>query len=230
MNVLNTSGIRIGASLTCADLAELGDELQRLEQAGIDYLHYDVIDGRFNDTFMLGVPTLKSIRGRTSLPIEVHLAVYKPERYLRQFVDAGADYISVHPEGNDCIEQVVRQIADAGAGPVLALRAETGAGGFPVDILEQVHWVVKLTVNPGYSGQKIQPGALHHLEELHGLIRSRGLETPVAADGNIHPGTIPEAVRAGASLLVGGTSGLFRKDLPLKEARGMMLKAAGSVI
>jgi ribulose-phosphate 3-epimerase len=218
--------VAVGASVSCADLTDLRGELERLEEAGIDYLHYDVIDGRFNDTFILGVPTLAAVRRRTSLPIEVHLAVYEPERYLDQFIDAGADYLAVHPEGTDRMDQVVEHIAGAGVGPVLALRPESGADLVPAGLLERFCWILKLTVNPGYTGQAFQPRSLDHLAELSGLVTARGLRTPVAADGNINPVTVPGVVRAGARMLVGGSSGLFRKELSLARARELLVEAA----
>lgn len=226
MRAVTPKPIALGASLSCADLSDLRRELEGLEEAGIDYLHFDVIDGRFNDTFMLGVPTLAAVRRHTRLPIEVHLAVYEPEKFIDQFIDAGADYLAVHPEGTDRLDELTDRIAGSGAGPVLALRSESGADRVPADLLDRFCWILKLTVDPGYAGQAFQPSSLSHLCELSRLVSSRGLDTPVAADGNINPRTIPEVVRAGARMLVGGTSGLFRKDLSLSESRVRMLEAA----
>ncbi|MFW6180446.1 MAG: ribulose-phosphate 3-epimerase [Spirochaetota bacterium] len=226
MRAVTPDPVAIGASVSCADLADLRGELERLEEAGIDYLHYDVIDGRFNDTFILGVPTLAAIRRHTDLPIEVHLAVYEPERYLDQFIDAGADYLAVHPEGTDRLYQVVERIAGAGKGPVLALRPESGADLVPAELLDRFCWILKLTVNPGYAGQSFQQRSLAHLAELRGLIASRGLRTPIAADGNINPRTVPRVVRAGARMLVGGSSGLFSREVSLAGARSRLVEAA----
>lgn len=226
MRPVRVNPIAVGASLSCADLSDLRRELDRLAEAGIDYLHYDVIDGRFNDTFMLGVPTLSAIRRHTSLPVEVHLAVYEPEKYLDQFIDAGADYLAVHPEGTERMEEVCERISGAGAGPVLALRAESGADLVPTDLLDRFCWILKLTVEPGYAGQEFQPRTLRHLEKLSRLVSSRGFSTPIAADGNINPHTVPQAVRAGARMLVGGTSGLFREGRPLAWAREQLLASA----
>jgi ribulose-phosphate 3-epimerase len=160
----------------------------------------------------------------------VHLAVYEPEWYLNQLIDAGADYLAVHPESTDCMEEVCERIAGAGAGPVLALRAESGADIVPAGLLDRFCWILKLTVEPGYAGQAFQPRTLRHLSELSELVTYRGFNIPIAADGNINPNTIPEAVRAGARMLVGDTSGLFRKGSSLARSRDEMLQSALQVL
>ena len=211
--------INIGASLSCANLYDLKHELKKILKAGIDYIHYDVIDGQFNDTFILGVPTLKAIRPFVTIPIEVHLAVYKPEKFIKQFVDAGADYIAFHIEGTDKPEEVCKMIDESGAKPILALRAETEVNHKIESILPKVEWVLKLTVNPGYSGQKIQESSINKIEKLSERIKELGLNTRIAADGNINKNTIPAIVKAGCRMLVGGTSGLFLPNTSLKEAK-----------
>ncbi len=229
MHTLDRKKITIGASISCADLMNLARELRRIERAGIDFIHYDVIDGRFNDTFILGVPTLKSLRELTGLPIEVHLAVFEPGLYIDQFIEAGADYVAVHYEAAEDISPVLRRIKELGARPVLALRVETDVDEQLCSLLGDVDWVLKLSVDPGYAGQSFRANALDMIEKLRKEIDLRGLDTGLLADGNINPQTAGEVVRRGADMLVGGSSGLFLPDLDLRTARDRLLRAAGRV-
>lgn len=226
MYELKRKKITLAASVSCFNLYNIESQLGEIEEAGVDLLHFDVVDGRFNNCFILGTPTLAAIRPHTQLPIEVHLAVYEPEKFIHQFAEAGADYIAVHYEALSEPEAVFEKIRKAGARPLLALRAETGVDSKLAGLLSHVDWVVKLTVNPGYAGQSFQPTALARIRELRLAAQEAGLALGIEADGNINPGTIPAVVSAGADMLVGGTSGLFLKDRSIKEAAAMMLRAA----
>ncbi|MBN2323082.1 MAG: ribulose-phosphate 3-epimerase [Spirochaetes bacterium] len=230
MHTVERKTVTIGASLSCADLYDLESEIVRLERAKIDFIHYDVIDGRFNDTFILGVPTLKAVRPHTDLPIEVHLALFNPERYIGQFVDAGADYLAVHYEAMDDPRRVLETIRNAGAGPVLALRAETKTNERIEALLASVDWVLKLAVNPGYAGQSFQKRVLQDVAELKSAVTALGLRTAIAVDGNVNKDTIPGIVKAGGDILIGGSSGLFLKDRPVSEAKDVLLKTALSCL
>jgi ribulose-phosphate 3-epimerase len=230
MYVLSQKKILVGASLSCANLCELRTELKRLENAGIDYIHYDVIDGRFNDTFILGIPTLKAIRPHTKLPIEVHLAVYKPEKFIGQFIKAGADYIAFHYEETDKPQELCKRILALHARPILAFRVETDIDERVDLLLPMVDWVLKLTVNPGYSGQKFQKAAVSKIHQLKDRIKKCHVSTKIAADGNINENTIPEVVKAGGTMLVGGSSGLFVPSLTLKKAKQRMFDVAVSYL
>jgi ribulose-phosphate 3-epimerase len=190
----------------------LKTQLSKVERAGVNLLHYDVVDGRFNNCFMLGLPTLTSLRSFTPIPITVHLAVYNPERYIQQFINAGADYIAVHYEAKKDKKEIMRlfrMITNLGAKPLLAFRAETEIEESDAYLLDHLDWVIKLMVNPGYSGQCIQKCAVHTLKKLKKIIAVRGTGTRIEADGNINPETIPEVVTAGADILTGGSSGIF---------------------
>ncbi len=226
MHELKRKKITLAASVSCFNLYNIESQLPLVEEAGVDLLHFDVVDGRFNDCFILGAPTLAAIRPHTRLPIEVHLAVYEPQKFIRQFVEAGADYVAVHYEVMSEPEAVFEQIRQAGAKPLLALRAETGVDEGLARLLPQVDWVVKLTVNPGYAGQSFQPATLDRIRELRRAAQEAGLDIGIVADGNINPRTIPAVVGAGADILVGGTSGLFLKDKSIKEAAALVLQAA----
>lgn len=226
MYQVKQKAITIGASLSCADLYNLKSELKKLEDAKIDFIHYDVVDGRFNDTFILGVPTLRAIRPYTVLPIEVHLALFDPEKYIEQFLDAGADYIAVHYEAMNDPFGIIKRIVELGANPVLALRAETKINKQIKSILPSVDWVLKLAVHPGYSGQSFQKSVLQDIKELRGIIKKLNVQTGIAVDGNINVRTIPQVVKAGGDILIGGSSGLYNKNKSVVEAKDILLKTA----
>lgn len=223
---LKRKEITLVASVSCFNLYNLQSQIPQVEEAGIDLLHFDVVDGRFNDCFILGTPTLEALRPHTRLPIEVHLGVYEPERYIKQFVKAGADYIGVHYEVMKEPEKVFEMILKEGAKPVLALRAETEVDDGIIKLLPYIDWIIKLTVNPGYSGQAFKQETVDKIKRLRDTINKAGYNTGIEADGSINPVTIPAVVKAGADMLTGGTSGLFVKHKTIKEAAHDMLEAA----
>ena len=243
----------LAGSASCFDLYELRAQLEQIHDAPVDVIHYDIVDGRFNQCLILGLPTLQNMRPHTQLPIEVHMAVYEPERYLKQFIDSGADLVSVHPEGMKGVmegkydmlhafgevKDVFAQIRSLGAEPALAFRSETLLDQAMVDtlspeerrdvldVLEEAAYIVKLTVNPGFAGQQIQPAAFAKMKALRDLLDANGIETKIAADGNVHAGTIPTLVEHGAGMFIGGTSGLFLRGKTVRECAQVMLAAAG---
>lgn len=223
---LKRKQITLVASVSCFNLYNLESQIPQVEEAGIDLLHFDVVDGRFNDCFILGTPTLQALRPHTKLPIEVHLGVYEPEKYIKQFVQAGADYIGVHYEVMKEPEKIFEMILEQGAKPVLALRAETEADDGIIKLLPYVDWIIKLTVNPGYSGQIFKQETVDKIKKLRDAINQAGFNVGIEADGNINPDTIPSVVKAGADMLTGGTSGLFVKNKTIRQAAQDMLEAA----
>lgn len=222
--------IILSASVSCFDLYNISSQLPQIEQANIGLLHFDVVDGSFNDCIILGTPTLADIRPHTSLPIEAHLAIYKPEKHIDQFVEAGADYIAVHYEVMKKPLKVFNQIRKAGAKPILALRVETDYTEDMDELFEEVEWITKLTVNPGYSGQPFNEGALKIIANLRRAIERQGLNVGIQADGNINSQTIPSVVSAGADMLTGGTSGLFKKNKTIKESAQEMIELAKNIL
>jgi len=213
----------LGGSASCFDLYNLERQLEEIHAAPVDFIHFDVVDGRFNRCFILGLPLLETLRRHTSLPIEVHLAVYEPELFVEQFVRAGADIVSIHPEGTDRPRECFDLIRRLGARPALALRAETEPTQALLPLVEEAEYVVKLMVNPGFSGQPIQSAAFEKMRRLREMMDAHGVDTPIAADGNVHCGTIPELARNGAGMLIGGTSGLFLKGKTVAESARAML-------
>ena len=226
MNIVVKKQIMVSASVSCMDLMNLRTCMVEAEDAGIDFYHFDVVDGRFNNCFILGQTLLEAMRPHTKLPIEVHLAVYEPEKYIAQFAKAGADYIGVHVEAMENPYRVFDRICAHGAMPVLTFKAQTAFDASMEPLLSHVAWINKLTVEPGYSGQKIQPAAIAHIEAMRTQIIMSGMDIPIQADGNMNLTTIPAVIKAGANILTGGTSGLFVKGKCIKDNLYAMLKAA----
>lgn len=195
------------------DLCNLEKSIHEVEASDVSFYHFDVVDGRFNTCFILGETTLQQMKAKVSLPIEVHLAVYEPEKYIKRFIDAGADYVAVHYEAMEKPLEIFDQIRRFGATPILAFRADTPPRDDFVALAKEVPWVLKLLVNPGFAGQRMQEGSVEHVRKMRKMIDTAGLDTQIQADGNINLQTIPTVVAAGASILTGGSSGLFKENI-----------------
>ncbi|MDR1613631.1 MAG: ribulose-phosphate 3-epimerase [Planctomycetota bacterium] len=222
--------VTLSASVSCMDLMHLADDLDKVKASPVSFLHFDVVDGEFNSCFILGGPTLAALRKGTELPIEAHLAVMRPELFLRQYVDAGADYVAFHAETQNAAEtlRLCGRVRDLGAAPILALRAETNLDDSYIPVLGSVEWVLKLLVQPGHAGQKLGAGSIDSLGHIAGLLRRHAPGVGLQADGNVNLDTIPAIVAAGADILTGGTSGLFRGGDIAANARAMLARAAGA--
>lgn len=229
---LNRQGIALSASVSCFNLYNMQSDMEQVHRSAVSFLHFDVVDGRFNSCFILGTPTLAALRPHTQLPVEVHLGVYEPMKFVEQYAACGADYISVHAEADDSkgLLRCFDAIRQAGAEPVLALRAETQVSDDILMMARHVPWILKLTVDPGYAGQAIKPEAYASIRQLRDALRREGLTTGIQADGNVNFRTIPELVRAGADMLTGGTSGLFLRDATVADNALRMLEAAKAAI
>jgi ribulose-phosphate 3-epimerase len=213
------------------DLMHLADDLAAVEESDVSFLHFDVVDGVFNTCFILGAPTLEALRKCTDLPIEAHLAVMKPEFYFSQYVDAGADYIAFHAETQNAEEtlRLCDRVRSLGASAILALRAETNLDDSYIPVLRSVEWVLKLLVQPGYSGQTLGEESLASLRHIAGLLREHAPNAGLQADGNVNLDTIPDIVGAGADILTGGTSGLFKGKDVKGNARRMLERARENI-
>ena len=220
--------ILISASVSCMDLMNLRDSMVEAENAGIDFYHFDVVDGHFNNCFILGQTLLEAMRSYTTLPIEVHLAVFEPERYIKQFIKSGADYVGVHFEAMNDPLRIMNMVRKFGAEPVLTYRAETEFEDAMLPLFKHAAWINKLTVNPGYAGQKMQASALDHIRKMRDALLREKWKLHIQADGNINPSTIPSVMQAGASILTGGTSGLFMKGQNIEDNFNSMLNIAVS--
>ena len=216
--------IKISASMMCANLGNLQQVVNELEEAGIDLLHFDVMDGNYVPNFALGPLEMRALRKFTTLPFDVHLMVDHPEKHLDLFAAAGADWLSIHIETTRAPLRVLRGIRDRGMKAGIVLNPAT-----PVTFLDwlmpYVDLVVLMTVEPGYAGQAWIPEMAKKVSEVHKMVSNTGLPIEIEVDGNINPKTIPCLVEAGATMLVGGSSGLFLSDKPLRLSLAGMHQA-----
>jgi len=200
--------IKIAPSLLSADFARLDEELQTIATA--DLLHLDVMDGHFVPNITMGPPIIKALRGRTKLPFDCHLMISEPQRYIDRFLDAGADMISVHVEAEPHLQRALQLIRDGGAKAGIAINPATSAETLS-SAIEFCDYVLVMTVNPGFGGQKFIEPVVPKIRHISGLIRERGLRVDIEVDGGIDARTAPVVVAAGASILVAG-SAVFGQD------------------
>lgn len=210
--------VKLEASLACANFAHLEADVRNLEAAGIDYLHIDIMDGRFVPNFCLDFNIMQTVRRFTSLPLECHLMVVEPERYIAQTVAAGAEYVSIHYEAGYHIQRILQEIRKAGAKPAIALCPATPLTALEY-ILDDFEMLTIMTVNPGFAGQQLIPAMLGKITDARALLDSTGhSHVEIQVDGNVSFEHIPAMVAAGATMLVGGTSSIFHKDYSIQEA------------
>lgn len=223
---MSKKNMRVNASLSCIDLYHIKEQIEEINQSSIDGLHYDVVDGEFNKCFVFGDLILEKIRPLTNKPICVHLAVNNVEKYLEPMIRAGADYIAVHYEAKCDHKKIFETIRELGAKPVLAFCCDTEVPENFESMAKEVEWILKLTVYPGFSGQKIQKKALEHIQVMRSCLDKLGIDKEIEADGNVHLGTIPDIVKSGATILTGGTSGLFNSKASIEKNCQMMKEVA----
>ena len=197
--------IKIAPSLLAADFSCLSNEIEKVDKAGADYIHVDVMDGRFVPNITIGPSVIKSIRKTTKIPFDVHLMIVEPERYIEDFAKAGADVITVHAEASNHLHGLIQRIKDMGIKAGVAINPGTSPRSLD-SIIEYVDLILIMTVNPGFGGQSFIPGVLHKISYVKKLISDMGLSTEVEVDGGITISTIPAVARAGASIFVAGTA------------------------
>lgn len=207
-------------SILAADFNRLGEQLQILEQEGIQRVHIDVMDGEFVPSISFGMPVIQSIRKESRLFFDVHLMIMEPERYIRDFVKCGADSITVHAEACEDLERTVQCIRDAGVKVGISIKPATPVGDISY-LLEDVDLVLIMTVHPGFGGQKYIHACTEKIRELKDIIRRENLAVDIQVDGGINETTIEEAMDAGANLLVAG-SYLFHGDLRANLRRAVL--------
>jgi ribulose-phosphate 3-epimerase len=209
--------VKVGPSLMCADMGNLQDAVVTLDQSGVDFFHFDIMDGSFVPNFTMGPDMMKALRPHTKKPFDAHLMIREPERYIDIFADAGADMISVHAEATKHLQRTLQSIRNRGLKAGVALNPAT-----PINYLDYVwdvvDYVVLMTVNPGFAGQKFIPLTLNKIQHLHEFLNENHLNIEIQVDGNISFETIPQVVERGAEMLVCGTSCLFKKDQTLEES------------
>ncbi len=201
---------KIAPSILSADFTRLGEEVQRVEQAGADYIHIDVMDGHFVPNITIGPMIVKAVRQVTELPLDVHLMISNPDSFVDDFVEAGADMITIHAEAVNHLHRSIQYIRDAGARPAVSLNPASPLQMIEY-VLDEVGMVLLMTVNPGFGGQSFIPGVIPKIESLKEIIDKRGLDMELEVDGGIGPQTIGPVSLAGANVFVAG-SAIFHSD------------------
>lgn len=207
--------IKIAPSILSADFGRLAEEIKTVEDAGADMIHVDVMDGHFVPNITIGQPVVKSIRKITDLPLDVHLMIQEPDKYLKEFAEAGADILTIHPEANTDLGWALQAMKDLGVKTGVALKPETPLKKIE-DYLDDIEVVMIMTVKPGFGGQVFLPGSLTKLRELNQRFNGE-----IEVDGGINKNTLVDAVQAGANILVAGNA-VFGSKHPgeaLKELR-----------
>jgi ribulose-phosphate 3-epimerase len=222
-----TYPVEIAPSILAADFSCLGEGIRAVERGGAAMLHVDVMDGHFVPNISIGVPVVSSLRKATRLPLDVHLMIENPESYIQAFAEAGADMISVHQEATPHLDRALAMIREHGCQPGAVLNPATPVSALS-EILEKVDHILVMSVNPGFGGQKFIPGALGKIRELKRMRESYNHSFRIEVDGGVGPENVVDLVRAGAEILVAGTS-IFHTPDAAEAVRTMKQTAEGAL-
>ncbi|MCP4168225.1 MAG: ribulose-phosphate 3-epimerase [Chloroflexi bacterium] len=216
MTTMTHRTVQISPSMMCADLWRLAEQVGELEVAGVELLHFDLMDAHYVPNMPLGLGMLQSLRPHTTIPFDVHLMVEHNDFFVELLAPIGVQQISVHAESAIHLDRTLSLIRSYGIQAGVALNPAT-----PLDALnyvwEQLDFVLIMTVNPGYAGQKLVPSALRKIADCRNYLQANGLSIPIQVDGNVSFEHIPSMVAAGANCLVGGTSSVFHRDGSIVE-------------
>ena len=201
----------LSPSLLSADFWRTGEQLKELEDAGVKWLHLDVMDGHMVPNISFGVPVIKALRGKCKLLFDTHLMISHPKQYAKAFADAGSDHLTFHLESDDDVSETISAIRNCGCTVGISIKPGTPAEAvYPY--LEQVDMVLVMTVEPGHGGQKLIPETIEKVRKVKAEIEKRGLDVEIQVDGGINADNAGELVSAGASILVAGSSVFKHKD------------------
>jgi len=208
--------VKIAPSILSADFARLGEQVAEATKAGADYIHVDVMDGRFVPNLTIGAPVVAALRAGTSLPLDVHLMIEAPEQHIRHFVNAGANIVTVHIEASPHIHRAIEIIKNLSAKAGIALNPGTPIGALD-EILPFVDLVLVMTVNPGFGGQTFIEGMVDKIARMRTELDRRGLAAELEVDGGINAQNAPRVVQAGATVLVAGAA-VFNSSQTIAQA------------
>jgi ribulose-phosphate 3-epimerase len=195
--------IEIAPSILSADFAELAREIEKVEKAGADAIHLDVMDGHFVPNITIGPPAIASIRKITRLPLDVHLMIEKPELYLDDFIRAGANWISVHVEADNHLDRTLHYLQDKGIRAGVAINPGTSINVLD-EVIPWVDYVLVMTVNPGFGGQKFIPSMLKKIRRIRESVVCNNNKSRIEVDGGIGPANLKDIIAAGAEIIVAG--------------------------
>tara|TARA_B100000214_G_scaffold375578_1_gene362897 strand:- start:6958 stop:7617 length:660 start_codon:yes stop_codon:yes gene_type:complete len=208
--------ILISPSILSGDFSQLGNEIKKLEKAGADMIHVDVMDGHFVPNLTIGPPVIKSLRKHTNLPLDVHLMISPVHKYIKNFAEAGSDIITIHPEATDNLDESINLIKSLGKKVGVSLNPKT-----PINIIEgflsKINLVLIMSVNPGFGGQKFMPEVLEKIKKINEIKIKKNMSFDIEVDGGINFDNSRSVIEAGANILVSGTTIFYDNKGDIKK-------------